>query len=72
VFNEDKDEDDRLVDCCAVMMEAASTCETSVNVYQITWPVNPQDRNFYASRRQKLKSHMCNKNRSVNICEFVI
>jgi hypothetical protein len=32
----------------ALMMEAASTCETSVNFYQTTRRNNPEDSNLHA------------------------
>jgi hypothetical protein len=40
-----------------LMMEAASTCETSVNFYQTTWRNNPEDRHLHTRRRENLKSH---------------
>jgi hypothetical protein len=41
----------------ALMMEAASTSETSVNVYQTTRRYNPKDNHLHTSRRENLKSH---------------
>jgi hypothetical protein len=40
-------EDGCLLGCCAVMMEAASTSETSVNFYQTTRRSNPEDNHLY-------------------------
>jgi GrpB-like predicted nucleotidyltransferase (UPF0157 family) len=40
------------------MMEAASTSETSVNVYQTTGRYNPEFSHFHIRRREKLKSHV--------------
>jgi hypothetical protein len=42
----------------ALMMEAASTSETSVNFYQTTRRNNPEDSHLYTRRRENLKSHM--------------
>jgi hypothetical protein len=42
----------------AVMMEAASTSETSVNFYQTTRRNIPEDSHLHARRREKLKSHI--------------
>jgi hypothetical protein len=44
-----KDEDGYLLGCCAIalMMEAADTHETSVNVYQTTWRNNPEDSHLH-------------------------
>jgi hypothetical protein len=41
----------------ALMMEAASTFETSVNFYQTTRFNNPEDRHLHARRRENLKSY---------------
>jgi hypothetical protein len=41
----------------ALMMEAASICETSVNFYQTTWRNNPEDSHFHTRRCENLKSH---------------
>jgi hypothetical protein len=41
----------------ALMMEAASTPETSVNVYQTTRRCNPKDNHLHSRRREKLKSY---------------
>jgi hypothetical protein len=43
-----------------LMMEAASTSETSVNVYQTTRPNNPEDSHLHTRRRENLKSHLLN------------
>jgi hypothetical protein len=42
----------------ALMMEAASTSETSVNFYQTTRRNNPENSYFHSRRRENLKSHM--------------
>jgi hypothetical protein len=39
----------------ALMMEAASTSETSVNFYQATWCNNPEDSHLHTSRHENLK-----------------
>jgi hypothetical protein len=41
----------------ALMMEAASPSETSVNFYQIAGRNNPEDNHFHTRRRKNLKSH---------------
>jgi hypothetical protein len=41
----------------AVMMEAVSISETSVNVYQTTLRNNPDDSHVHTRRRENLKSH---------------
>jgi hypothetical protein len=41
----------------ALMMEAASTSETSVNFYQTTWRNNPEDSHLHTRRLENLKSH---------------
>jgi hypothetical protein len=41
----------------ALMMEAASTSETSVNFYQTTRRYNPKDSHLRSRRRENLKSH---------------
>jgi hypothetical protein len=46
-----------IIRAIALMMEAASTSETSVNVYQTTWRNNPEDSHIYTSRHENLKSH---------------
>jgi hypothetical protein len=38
-----------------LMMEAASTSETSVDVYQTTWRYNPEDSHLHTRRREYLK-----------------
>jgi hypothetical protein len=40
----------------ALMMEAATTSETSVNFYQTTRPYNPEDSHLHTHRRENLKS----------------
>jgi hypothetical protein len=40
-----------------MMLEAASTSETSVNFYQITRGNNPEDSHLHTRRRKNLKSH---------------
>jgi hypothetical protein len=39
----------------ALMMEAASTSKTSVNLYQTTWRNTPEDSHLHARRRENLK-----------------
>jgi hypothetical protein len=41
----------------ALMMEAASTSETSGNFYQTAWRNNPEDCHRHARRHENLKSH---------------
>jgi hypothetical protein len=41
----------------ALMMEAARTSETSVNIYQTTQYNNPEDSHLHTHRRENLKSH---------------
>jgi hypothetical protein len=41
----------------ALLMEAASTSETSVNVYQTTRRNNPEYSHLHAGHRENLKSH---------------
>jgi hypothetical protein len=41
----------------ALMMEAASISETSVNFYQTTWRNNPEDCHIHTRLRENLKSH---------------
>jgi hypothetical protein len=45
--------------CCliALMMEAASISETSVNFYQTTRRYIPEDSYLHTRRRENLKSH---------------
>jgi hypothetical protein len=40
-----------------LMIEAASTCETSVNFYQTTRRNNPEDSHIHTRRRENLISH---------------
>jgi hypothetical protein len=40
-----------------IMMEEASTSETSVNFYQTTRRNNPEDSHLHARRRKNLNSH---------------
>jgi hypothetical protein len=42
----------------ALMMEAASTSETSVNFYQTTQRYNPEGSHFHTRRRENLKFHL--------------
>jgi hypothetical protein len=44
----------------ALMMEAVSIFETSVNFYQITRRNIPEDSNLHTRRRENLKSHQFN------------
>jgi hypothetical protein len=41
----------------ALMMEAASTSETSVNVYQTTRRYNPEDSHLHTRRRETSRSN---------------
>jgi hypothetical protein len=41
----------------ALMMEAGSSSETAVNVYQTTRRNNPEDSHLRTCRRENLKSH---------------
>jgi hypothetical protein len=41
----------------ALMMSAARTSDTSVNVYQTTRRNNPEDSHLHIHRRENLKSH---------------
>jgi hypothetical protein len=43
-------EDGCLLGCCALMMEAGSTSETSVNFYQTTLRNNPEDGCFHVQK----------------------
>jgi hypothetical protein len=45
----------------ALMMEAVSASETSVNFYQTTRRNNPEDSHLHTRRRENLKSH-CGRN----------
>jgi hypothetical protein len=42
----------------ALIMEAASTCETSVNFYQTTLRNNPEDSRLHTRHRENLKSQL--------------
>jgi hypothetical protein len=46
-----------IVTSCSLMMEAASTSETSVNFYQTTRRYNREDSHLHTRRRENLKSH---------------
>jgi hypothetical protein len=46
-----------LVEAIALMMEAASTSEMSVNFYQTTRRNNPADSHLCTRRRENFKSH---------------
>jgi hypothetical protein len=46
-----------LVPFFTLMMEAASTPETSVNFYQTTRRKSPEDSPLHTCRRENLKSH---------------
>jgi hypothetical protein len=41
----------------ALMMEAVSTSETSVNFYETAWRNIPEDGNLHTRRRKNMKSH---------------
>jgi hypothetical protein len=45
----------------ALMMEAASTSETSVNFYQTTWCNIRKDSHLHTRRSENLKSHQVRK-----------
>jgi hypothetical protein len=45
-----------IIRAIALMMEAESTYETSVNVCQTTRRKNPEDSHLHISRRENLKS----------------
>jgi hypothetical protein len=45
----------------ALMMEAASTSETSVNFYQTTRRNNQEDTHLHTRRRENLKSHFLSR-----------
>jgi hypothetical protein len=47
----------RVVWAIALMMEAASTSETSVNFYQTTRRYNPEYSHLHTRRRENLKSY---------------
>jgi hypothetical protein len=42
----------------ALMMEAASTSETSVNVFQTTRRYNPEDSHLHTRRLENLRFHL--------------
>jgi hypothetical protein len=42
----------------SAMMEAASICETSVNIYLTTWQYIPADSKLNSRRGENLKSHV--------------
>jgi hypothetical protein len=44
----------------ALMMEAASTSEMSVNLNQTTWSYNPEDSHLHTCRHEDLKSYLGN------------
>jgi hypothetical protein len=48
--------------CIALMMEAKSTSETSVNFYQITRRNNPEDSHLHIRRRENLISQTVSSN----------
>jgi hypothetical protein len=51
--------DDRtLGSLIALMMEAARTSETSVDIQLRTWQYNPKDSDLHTRRRENLKSHI--------------
>jgi hypothetical protein len=59
----------------ALMIEAASTSETSVKLYQPTRHNNPEDSQLHTGRRENLKSYVLKKvccsvrKRSITKCE---
>jgi hypothetical protein len=59
-MNQNTTEDGCLLGCSgiiALMMEAARTSETLVNVYQTTRCYNPEDSHLRTHRRENLKSY---------------
>jgi hypothetical protein len=57
--NSQLQEDCYLLGCSTVMMmEAASTSEALVNLYQTTRCYNPEDSNLHTHRRENLKSYL--------------
>jgi hypothetical protein len=44
----------------ALMMEAASTSQTSVNFYQTTRRYNPEDSHLHTRRRENIRSYLAN------------
>jgi hypothetical protein len=52
-----EEKNDCLLAIVTLMMEAASTFETSVNFYQTTRRNNPEDSHLCTRRRENLKSH---------------
>jgi hypothetical protein len=48
----------RAIQLIALMMEAASTSEMSVNFYQTTWRRNAEDSHLCTRRRENLKSQI--------------
>jgi hypothetical protein len=51
----------------ALMMEAESTSETSVNFYKTTRRNNPEDNHLHTRRRENLKSHNSRKDTKILI-----
>jgi hypothetical protein len=55
----------------ALMIEAVSTSETSVNFYQTTQRNIPEDGHFHTERRKNLTSHNVTNSRSISPCHSV-
>jgi hypothetical protein len=53
----------------ALMMETASTSETSRNFYQTTRRNNPEDSHLRTHRRENLKSQRGRLKRRLTLCE---
>jgi len=47
----------RAASIIALMMEAARTSETSVDIQLRTWQYTPEDSQLHTRRRENLKSH---------------
>jgi hypothetical protein len=68
----------KYVDGCLLMLEAAITFETSVNVYQTTRRNNPEDSHLCTHRRENLKSHnseeLCwrKKHGRYTVCDILV
>jgi hypothetical protein len=51
-------EDGRLLGCRALMLDAARTSDTSVNLYLSVHRYNPEDGHICTHRRENLKSYL--------------
>jgi hypothetical protein len=63
--------DPSIIRAIALIMEAASTSETSVNFYQTTLLNNPEDSHLHIRRRENLKSHSNEPSGYVKKAEFL-